>query len=148
MPTSLAAALPDSALCDLLTREVTRREAAEELMRRHGQTTLAYTRVLCGNRQDTHVLMAETFNRTLDVFCDQNPPRTTWITCLLHEARRLAAQWADSGRHAALSPHFLHWLRQRGGDTPAGCVRALCGAEAESRAPVTHDSGARAALEP
>ncbi|MED7950200.1 peptidoglycan-binding protein [Streptomyces sp. BE303] len=132
MATPTTAPLADSALCDLLAHEDTRRDAAEELMRRHGRVTLAYARVLCGDGQDAQVLMVETFNRALDVFCGHASPGITWITCLLQEARHLAARWADGGRYTALSPGFVHWLNQRRGDASTSCLAALLGAEAES----------------
>ncbi|MFJ4670477.1 hypothetical protein [Kitasatospora purpeofusca] len=129
MPAPVAP-LTDSELCGLLVAAPTRRAAAEELMRRHGEVVLAYAGVLCGDRQSAETLTVATFNRALDVF-DLGPvPAPTWMSCLVDGARELAARWADDGHPDLLSPAFGGWLRHRQ-QVPdrVGSVAALRAAE-------------------
>ncbi|MCX4682915.1 hypothetical protein OG401_01085 [Kitasatospora purpeofusca] len=129
MPAPVAP-LTDSELCGLLVAPPVRRAAAEELMRRHGEAVLACAGVLCGDRQSAETLTVEAFNRALDVF-DHGPVQDlTWLSCLVGEARRLAARWADDGRPDRLSPAFAGWLRHRQQESArAGFVAALRTAE-------------------
>ncbi|CAN3977664.1 hypothetical protein [Kitasatospora purpeofusca] len=129
MPAPVAP-LTDSELCGLLAAPPVRRAAAEELMRRHGEAVLACAGALCGDRQSAESLTVEAFNRALDVFDHGPVPDLTWLSCLVGEARRLAARWADDGRADRLSPAFAGWLhRQRHGTARTGSVAALRTAE-------------------
>ncbi|MFD5918034.1 peptidoglycan-binding protein [Kitasatospora sp. NPDC058201] len=129
MPAPVAP-LTDSELSGLLVAAPTRRAAAEELMRRHGEVVLAYAGVLCGDRRSAETLTVATFNQALDVF-DRGPvPALTWMSCLVDGARQLAARWADDGRPDHLSPAFGRWLHHRQqGSARAGLVAALRTAE-------------------
>ncbi|MFE2726951.1 hypothetical protein [Kitasatospora sp. NPDC059327] len=128
MPVSVAP-LTDAELTGLLPEVATRRPAAEELMRRHGEVILSYAGLLCRDRQSAEALLVGSFNRTLDLFEHAATPRPTWIACLAGEARRLAARWADDGRLDALSSGFARWLRHLCGPARSGFVTALRTAE-------------------
>ncbi|MCX5077642.1 hypothetical protein OG321_41580 [Streptomyces sp. NBC_00424] len=124
--------LTDSELCGLLATDPTRQAAAEELMRRHGDVTLAYAEVLSRERQDAEMLAVAALNRMLDIFQHGDVPGAAWFPRLLVELRRLAAERADARRTDALSLQFADWLNLLLRGPQESFASAVAAAEADS----------------
>ncbi|MCX5214477.1 hypothetical protein OG689_35355 [Kitasatospora sp. NBC_00240] len=105
--------LTDAELSQFLPAAAARQVAAEQLMRRHGGTALAYARALCRHRHDAEDLVIEVFNRALDVVQTGEDHSHHWTDGLLGTLRCVAAERADEHGFDALSAGFLAWLDLR-----------------------------------
>ncbi|MED7947376.1 hypothetical protein PUR61_34970 [Streptomyces sp. BE20] len=107
-----------------------RRAVARERTLRYGDVVLAYAGELCATPRAAHTLATDVLDGAVDSAPREQARSSSWICLLLGETRRLAADWADTGRGDDLSPDFRAWLSAR--STPHRSHRDAVAAEEES----------------